>query len=199
LDCSEFARILQRAVVSGLAEFRRQRPDESPYALAIILGQVGNYLGFAVATEEGLQRVASNYADDGYRYQGWNGENSDNLEYLANWLRWANPDDGWHYCDFPDCFGIAALLADLVKNGAFGEDAEELEGFCIEVLAALQADPEWASVVADNKVVVGVTFGSDPRDFLRSATRANEYRLVRQLWAEHWRGEELSNKIPPPS
>jgi hypothetical protein len=171
---------------------------ESPYALAIILGQCGNHLGYAVATEEGLRRVASQYAAKGYRYQGWEWEEFDNLERLATWLRWANPDDGWHYGDFPDRFGVARLLAALVESGAFGENAEGLEEFCTKVLTALQSDPDWISVVAADRVIVGVTSGANPRDFLRTATRANLYGVLRQLWAEHWRGEELSSKIPSP-
>jgi hypothetical protein len=199
LDRSEFAQVLQRAVVAALSEFRRQSPGECPYALAIILGQAGNYLGYTVATEEGLRRVASKYAAAGYCYQGWEWEEFDNLERLAVWLRWANPDDGWRYGDFAARFGVTRQLAALVENGAFGEDAEELEEFCTEALAALQHDLEWLSVVAADQVVVGVTFGSDPRDFLRTATRANSYSLVRQVWAEYCRCEELSNKIRPPA
>jgi Domain of unknown function (DUF4303) len=197
LNRSEFARVLQRAVVGALSDFQRQDPDESPYALAVILGQCGNYLGYAVATEEGLRRVASEYAAKGYRYQGWEWEEFDNLERLATWLRWANPDDGWQHRDFPDRFGVAPVLANLVEGRAFGEDAEQLEEFCTEVLAGLQSDADWLAV-AGERVVVGVTFGSDPRDFLRTATRANRYGVVRELWAEHWRGEELSSKIPAP-
>jgi hypothetical protein len=37
-----------------------------------------------------------------------------------------------------------------------------------------------------------------PRDFLRTATRANRYPLVQKLWGEHFRGEELSRRIPGP-
>lgn len=86
------------------------------------------------------------------------------------------------------------VLTNLVEGGAFGEGAEELEEFCTDVLLGLQSDADWLAV-ADERVVVGVTFGSDPRDFLRTATRANRYGVVRKLWAEHWRGEELSSKI----
>jgi hypothetical protein len=197
LKRADFTGVLQRAVVGALNDFKRQVPDETPYALAVILGQCGNYLGYAVATEEGLRRIASQYAAKGYRYQGWEWEEFDNQERLATWLRWANPDDGWRYEDFPDRFRVAALLADLVAGEAFGEGAEELEEFCTEVLAGLQSDVDWLAV-AGERMVVGVTFGEDPRDFLRTATRANRYNVVRQLWAEHWRGEELSRKIPAP-
>lgn len=194
----EFAQVLQRAVVGALSDFRREIPSESPYALAIILGPSGNYLGYAVATEERLKEIALQYAAKGYRYQGWEWEEYDNLERLATWLRWANSDDGWHYADFPDHFGIAPLLASLVEDRTFGEDAEELEEFCTEVLARLHSDADWLAAAAADKVIVGVTSGSDPRDFLRTATRANPYTLVQQLWKEYCQGEELSNRILTP-
>jgi hypothetical protein len=198
LDRAAFAHRLLHAVIGSLAEFRRQIPDESPYAFALILGQCGNYLGYAVATEEGLRRVASNYAAMGYRYRGREWEKFDNQERLAAWLRWANPDDGWRYGDFPETFEIADALTLLVQAGAFGVDAEELEEFCTNVLAELRSDTAWLGVLSGVRVVVGVTSGEDPRDFLRTATRANEYRSVRQLWAEYWRGEQLNARIMAP-
>jgi hypothetical protein len=198
LDRSEFAQILQRAVAGALGDFRQQVPDQSVYAIAVILGQCGNYLGYAIATDERLRRAATRYAEKGYRYQGWEWEEFDNLERLSTWLRWANPDDGWQYGDFHDRFGVARSLASLVESGAFGEDAEELEEFCTEALATSQSDPDWLAQVAADRVIVGVTSGSDPRVFLRTATRANRYGVVRQLWAEYWCGEELSNRILAP-
>jgi Domain of unknown function (DUF4303) len=181
LDRPTLSLTLRRAIVGALAEFRRQAPDETPYALAIITGQCGDYLGYAIATEEGLHRVADKYAAAGYRYRGPEWEEADNRERLAEWLRWANPDDGWSYGDFADDLGITDGLAHLVRGGAFGEDAEGLEEFCTEVLAALRSDPNWLAVAAGVRIVVGVTSGEDPRDFLRTATRANDYHAVLQL------------------
>lgn len=198
MDRSEFAGVLQRAVVGLLSEFRYQAPHESPYALAVIPGQSGGGLSCALATEEGLQEVAARYADLGYRYRGWEWEEFDNQERLAVWLRWANPDDGWKFVDFPDRFGIAPLLAGLVGCGAFGQDAEELEEFCTESLSALQANDDWLASSMAERIVVGVTYGEDPRDFLRTATRANSYTVVQRLWVEHMRGEELSSRISSP-
>lgn len=198
MDRSAFSSALRRGIAGALAEFRRQAPDETPYAFAIVMGQCGDYLSYAIATEERLHRVAEKYAATGYRYGGPECDDSSNRDRLAQWLRWANPDDGWYYGDFGDDPGIADGLAGLVRSGTFGEDAEGLEEFCTEVLTALQSDPTWLEAVAGMRVIVGVTSGEDPRDFLRTATRANDYQAVLQLWAEFGRGEELSSQIASP-
>jgi hypothetical protein len=194
LNRLEFARVLQRAVVGAFIDFRKQVPDEVPYAFTLILGQAGNYLGYAVATEQGLRRVASRYAALGYRYQGWEWEEFDNIEQLSKWLHWGNPDDGWYYGDFPDRFEVSVALAALVESRAFGEEADQLEEFCTDVMGCLQTDAEWLAVKID-RLVVGVTYGCDPRDFLRTATRANEFNAVSQLWQEFCLGEDLSSRI----
>jgi len=193
----QFAQCLQQAVVGAFQEFRDTNPFESPYAFAIILGQVGNYLGYASATEEGLRRTALEYQRLGYRYQSWAHEECDQLEKLAAWLRWANPDDGWRYGEFPSRFQVQPGLHALVAAAAFGEDATQLEEFCTEVLSSVTADPRWQALQQDQSrsVIVGVTAGEDPRDFLRTATRCNPYSVVEQLWAEHWQGDEFSSRI----
>jgi hypothetical protein len=33
---------------------------------------------------------------------------------LMTWLRWANPDDGWTYCEFPERFGVQSALHRLL-------------------------------------------------------------------------------------
>jgi hypothetical protein len=195
LDQLAFSLILRRAIAGALSEFLRHAPDEAPYALAVITGQCGDYLGYAVATEEGLRRVADAYFAKGYRCRKEEWEDFDDRQRLAEWLRWANSDDGWQYGDFDDDLGIPDALAHLVRGGAFGEDAERLEEFCTEVLAALRSDPVWLELTAGMRITVGVTSGEDPRDFLRTATRANDYHTVLRLWAEFGRGEELSARI----
>ncbi|WP_165068841.1 DUF4303 domain-containing protein [Paludisphaera rhizosphaerae] len=197
MDRSTFAQTLQRAIVEEFRDFRQRYPDETPYAFALILGQVGNWLGYSVATEQGLRRVAADYYVKGYRYQGHAWEAFDDLEKLSAWLRWANPDDGWLLGEFPDSSGVAGALAFLVESGAFGEDAEELEELCTDVLAALQTDADWYSVTSGGRVIVGVTYGEDPRDYLRTATRANSFNAVRRLWSEQWLCEQLSARIQP--
>ncbi|VTU00079.1 : DUF4303 [Gemmataceae bacterium] len=195
---SDFATTLRAAVVEAMRRFREYSPAESPYALAVILGQCGNYLGHAIASEEGLRRVAAGYAAKGYRYQCEEWEQIDQLERLATWLRWSNPDDGWRYGDFPDSSGVVAALAELVGTGEFGEDANHLEEFATIVLADLHSDPDWQCLTRGHRVYVGVTHGSDPRNFLRTASRANTHDVARDLWGEYWQGDELRNRILSP-
>jgi hypothetical protein len=196
MDRSTFATLLRKAIVGAWNDIIHQYSAERPYAFALIGGQCGNYLGYAFATEEGLARIAAEYDRRGYRYQAEEWEEFDNREQLSIWLRWANPDDGWQYGDFPEHFQVEAALRALVDAGALGEDAGELEEFCTEVLASLQQERAWWPW--SGRIVVGFTYGEDPRDYLRTATRANPYALVRKLWAEHCQGEELSLRIPPP-
>jgi hypothetical protein len=109
---------------------------------------------WATLSLPGLLRVASQYAAKGCRYQGreWEGFDNLNLGRPATWLRWATPDDAWHYGDFPERFAVAPPLASFIESGAFGEDAEELEEFCTQVLARLQSDAGWLAVVGANRV-----------------------------------------------
>jgi hypothetical protein len=196
MDRSAFATLLHDAILGAIQEFRQEKPQEAPYGFAIIEGQRGDYLGYAVATEEGLRRVAARYESSGWRYQPpWDWENFDNCEKLAIHFRWANPDDGWYYGDFPERFNVQQHLKSLVEADAFGENAENLEEFCTDVLASLQADGCWRSLQATCPVVVGVTSGEDPRDFIRTATRCNPYRLVRRLWEEQWEADDLLRHI----
>jgi hypothetical protein len=59
-------------------------------------------------------------------------------------------------------------------------------------------DPAWKPLQTKGSMITGVTQGCDPRDFLRTATRASPYPLVRQLWAEKWQAEEWADRIQRP-
>lgn len=196
MDRVAFSTLLLQAILGAWDEFADAHALDQPYAFALIGGQAGNYVGYAVATEEGLRRIAAEYEMRGYHYQGSEWETFDNREKLSDWLRWANPDDGWMYGDFTKEFQIQDALDQLVEAGQFGENAEGFEEFCTDVLTALQQERKWQPW--SDRVVLGFTYGEEPRDFLRTATRANPYPLVRRLWAEHWRAEELSSRIPAP-
>ncbi|MBI1323436.1 DUF4303 domain-containing protein [bacterium] len=196
MEKAKFLLTLKCAIVKSFAEFRSSNPRETPYALAVIPGQTGNGVEFAVATEEGLIRVAQRYAAMGYRYRGYEATSDDNLKKLGSWLRWSNPDDGWTYGNSEWTREIHVSLASLVRRGEFGDDAEMLEEFCMdEVLISLRTDSAWSEVTSGARVVLGVTSGENPRDFLRTATRANDYESVLRLWSEFRLGEEMSELI----
>jgi hypothetical protein len=193
-----FADTLRQAILVAFDEFRRQHPAETPYAFALIGDPDGNHLGYAVATEQELLQVASEYDRDGYRYRGYDGESFDNREKLTAWLRWANPDDGWTYGDFPERFEVQRLLHQLRESGEFGDRGEGFEELCTEILASIQkllSGGEPTEPMREGPIVVGFTSGTDPRDFLLTATRANPYPLVRRLWAEAWQAEQISPRI----
>jgi hypothetical protein len=119
----------------------------------------------------------------------------DNREQLRLWLRWANPDDGWAYGEFAERFEVRRALQQLLESGEIGEGCEEL---FIEILSSLQdrlSRGEPTGSISERPIVVGFTYGTDPRDFLLTAIRANPYPLVRRLWAEAWQAEEISPRI----
>lgn len=195
MSLPEFAKSLHDAVIAAMRQFLAEFPAETPYAFAVIVGQGGNYLGCAIATEERLRRMCEEYERLGYRYRKRKGENADGVEKFTAWLRWANPDDGWHYADFLEEFQVERQLQALVEAEAFGEDAEELEEFCTQVFAAVQTDPDWQALAGSGDIVLGVTAGEDPDDFFRTATRCNPARVVRQLRREYRIRDEVDSRI----
>jgi hypothetical protein len=192
---SKFARMLRQGIVAGLRAFRQQHTDETPYAFALLGGTGRDHLGCAVATEEGLLRVAAKYHKRGYRHVLLRSERPATCEELADWLRWANPDDGCHIGGLPEHERVQDELCALVEAGGLGEDGVAFEEFCTDVLASLQDMPAWQREMTKGRVVVGFTYGSNPRDFLRTATRANPFRVVSQLWRETWRAQELGSRL----
>lgn len=198
MDCLQFEQRLRDGILLAIREFCSQHPGETPYGFALILGQCGSYLGCAIATEEGLSRIADQYVERGYRYEGFDWQEVAHAKELAVWLRWAHPDDGWYYEDFPSQLGITDQLKDLVLQNAFGDQAGQLEAFCTDVLTSLQTDVDWQQLVQRRPIIVGVYEGNDPRNFLRTATRCNPYAIVRQLWQEQSLADESSSRIKSP-
>ncbi|WZO97713.1 DUF4303 domain-containing protein [Isosphaeraceae bacterium EP7] len=191
MDRAPLSDMLRAAIVHVLRDYRRQNPTETPYAFALIMGQAGAPI-YAVATEQGLRRTASKYHELGYRYRGNDGEEFDPRQKLAAWLRWANPDDGWDYGEFPGQFPIQPLLGPLLEGDEFGQDAEGLEEYFTDVLATLRGTSELDSLT------VGVTYGADPRDFVRTATKANTDDTVRRLLSEVSLANEVESRIKSP-
>ena len=198
MDRSKFAAALRQGIVDGLREFCEQHSAETLYGYALLGQTSGDYLGCAFATEEGLRQVAARYAKLGYRYVLFKSERLASTEELATWLRWANPDDGWYFDELPEHDRVQTELHALVEAGELGDGGADLEEFCTDVLASLQNVPAWQEEMARAQVVVGFTYGQDPRDFLRTATRANPYSVVKRLWSEMWAVEEIGSRIKSP-
>ena len=199
MDRAALAQRLRDAVIAAVVTFRDERPAEHPYAFAIIGGQAGNYVGFAAATEEGLRATATKYGERGYRYEGWEWEHADNVKPLSVWLRWAGPDEGWHYGDFDDSESLCHALRELFARGVLRDEDGSFESFCAdEVLEPLSRDRNWSHDPLSATLILGFTYGDDARDFLRSATRANPYPRVLELWRQHWQAEELNHRIRRP-
>lgn len=138
-------------------ELRRTVADlghEEPYALALIQGQQCNYLGYAVATAVALSATVAKYISKGYRYHGT--RDISDADAIRAWLRWANPDNGWHYRDFDDADTIQRFL------GTHDHDDESLRNACIEQLRA---------VAPQHDMTLGITYGEDPMDFRESVIR----------------------------
>jgi hypothetical protein len=196
---SAFAVSAREAIIAAWLQFNEQHVDATPYAFALIGGPCAEYLGYAVPTEEGLQRLAAQYDSRGYRYQGSEWEQFDNFEKLATWLRWANPDDGWHYGDFPEHCQILPKLRELADSGAFSAGDYLFEEYCTDcILEPFGEKAGLRNQLACGRLVLGFTWGEDPRDFLRTATRVNPYPIVTQLWWEIFQAEETERRILSP-
>lgn len=190
-----FSITLNDSVIASFSRFVREHPTERPYGLAIITGQSCNYLGFAVATEEGLARAAKEYAECGYCYDAHEWEDYDLEEKLRIWLRWANPDDGWYYEDFNDPDALQPFLNRFRDH----DDCNELlESRCIDAFRVLVCGREWRELTSCSGTIIGLTEGEDPDDFLRTSTMINEYAVVKQLWMEYWQAREIDGRIQRP-
>jgi hypothetical protein len=200
-ECSRFAEVAREAIVAAWLEFLQQHREETPYAFALIGGQCANWLGYAVATEEGLRRAAIKYDALGYQYQGWEWEEFDNCEKLAVWLRWENPDEGWYYGEFPKHFRVMERLRELVDSGAMSNDDADgkFEEFCVDgILSPFKEKFGMRTHLAGGEIVLGFTWGEDPRDFLRTATRVNPYSVVTRLWGDVFFADEAESRIKSP-
>ncbi|HEX8913969.1 MAG TPA: hypothetical protein VF796_16590 [Humisphaera sp.] len=192
---SDLAARLRASVVGAMTRFRRARPAERPYALAVLVGQDARRIWCAVATEEGLRETVAEYRRLGYRHHDFEGDESDDQAgLLAAWLRWANPDDGWRHVELDDGDALGDALGHAFQGDAL---TPAFEAFMTDVvLASLRHEPGWLAV--GRSVIAGYTSGQDPADFVRSATRANDHQAVATMWGEWRRGETVGRSVRPP-
>ncbi len=120
--------MIAQTIADELRRTAAELSSEEPYAFTLIQGQLCNYLGYAVATEAALTAITAKYIAKGYRYLGR--RKLADADAIRAWLRWANPDDGWHYRDFCDAGTIERFLA------MHNHDDESLRNACIDQLKA---------------------------------------------------------------
>jgi len=180
---SEWSGLMQEEIEKALAANLAGRP----YAVAVIQGQMVEYVLLAVATEDGLAQCAQSYLDSGYR----NTENPDEAESLAalrEWLRWANPDDGWATDELDDQEGLAKCLE---SYRSLPEDQQDgaLTRDCVSALKEL------APKYNEQGIVLGVTWGEDPQDFHDTAVQINTGERLAAYESEFRSGQVLDPKI----
>lgn len=178
-----FSEDLKQAILDEIAHFKKENANDSIYGLAIIMGQAGNYLGLAFATANGLEKIAAEYfrpdETDWKRQRLYS-----NVENLKQWLKWAKPDDGWHFIDFAEKSSIDEHLEKMVNEVHPHDIDTAIEKGCIEILRCKEFQ--------EMDIVFGVTYGENSDDFLRTATMVNTYEKVKQLWAEKQRADDLA-------
>ncbi|KAI9134620.1 hypothetical protein [Acaryochloris sp. CCMEE 5410] len=172
-------KMIASIIVDELCKTELTYCHERPYAFALLLGQQCNYLGYAIATSDSLAKTVENYIELGYRYQGV--QKMSDEEAIRTWLKWANPDDGWHYGDFG---GNAAVQRYLdIHNG----DDLLLRNSCFEQLKSVITQYE-------TDLTLGVIYGANPEDFRDSVIQiygkaghkslVTEYEAMRRLDAD---------------
>ena len=82
--------LLTHAIIEGYRKFDAGNPEYQAYGLAVVRNAVGTSFHVAIATEQGLEKIAASY-DYGL-----------SEDEKKTWLRWANPDDGWIRGSFDD-------------------------------------------------------------------------------------------------
>jgi hypothetical protein len=185
----DMASVLDRAAARVIANFRYLH-DEQIYGFAFVAPPEGTWVTCAFATEEGLTRVAADYARLGYRTR-----RRDPMPLLRSWLRRANPDDGWHWEHFS-----ARFIRGWRRPYRAGE-LDLYDGSCAHICAIALRCLERRGVFGhadDDRVTAGFTFGDDPRDFVRYARHVNSRRVFARLRAEIRAGEAAEKLIRPP-
>ncbi len=160
----ELSRALAEEAAALIRRFHEQTPAEHPYAFAFVAPPEGHHVMCAVATEEGLIRTA-----DRYLSEGWHDPNQDSLTTLRTWLRWVNPDDGWHYLDVsPE---LRARWSDCYYPGPFALFDGSAERICTVALILLRRSNVFATFAPP--AIASFTYGQSSDDYVRFARRTN--------------------------
>jgi hypothetical protein len=176
-----FLALLCQTTRETMRQFRREHPGEDLYAFALVPSPHHDGIICAFATEQGLDRVAGRYLASGS-----GSREGDPLPLLRQWLRWANPDDGWYfYGNGDDPF--ARLVPEYQGKGR-----PWTPPLCIEALQRLDAEGTFGAGADRERVVIGVTYGEDPEDFARFAKDSNPAAVWARMRQEMDRCWDLS-------
>lgn len=195
-----FGRILE-ALASGvhefLAEFRAAWPGETMYSLLFELPCEGTHAHAAVATEEGLARIAEKYASKGYRIS-----DGETLTALRIWLRWAGPEDGWFQGNETHCFDRVSNLLDEAFAAKYMEMFDgQLNDLALATLRDLDVRGVFGSTAERERIVLGMCYiGGDNSDeeFLEWAERVNPPAVIERLRREMDESRAMAERIPSP-
>lgn len=151
---------IKAAIAKGTREFltafRSAWSGESMYAFLYEVNCEGDFIHGAVATEEGLARVAGMYESKGYR-----AKTGDTATQLKQWLRWAGPEDGWYQGTDLHCFDDAMRLIDQAMAAELMKQYDgTLNELALQTLSALRS-----TGVFDSTTVLGLCYiGGDNSD-----------------------------------
>ena len=175
--------LLARAATSVLQRFAGSRTAETMYAFTFVASPEGTYVCCAIATDRTLEVVAQQYVN--LRYTAQFGET---LSLLKRWLRWSNPDEGWHYYDFPNNEPILIELQQAFNSDDIERFDSITERVCTRAIQQLEQQSAFGTTDVLDRPVLSFTYGEDPQDFIRYAQLLNPPHVLARLSAEFEEG-----------
>jgi hypothetical protein len=172
----ELAAALSAETAALIATFHTPKPEERAYAFAFVAPAEGHHIACAIATEEGLARLCGEYLA-----RGWHSTEGDSADTVRTWMRWANPDDGWHSLRFSSA--LRSRWTAAFYDGPFALFDGSCERICTVALIQLRRAGAFASFRPP--AIASFTYGSDPNDYVRFARRANPAEAVATLTLEN--------------
>jgi hypothetical protein len=166
-----------RAFLSAVA---KKHPGETLYGFLFEVSEVGYAANGAAATEEGLLRYATKYAEE---------EGGDVSERAAE-FRWGSTEDGWYQEPTKPFDGVNDLLERAEEQELYAEYSGVLEQLCLDALRELDAAGMFGSGPERERVAIGVCHtGGDntEQQFLGWAKQVNPPIVFKRLKAEYTR------------
>ncbi|HEX4609247.1 MAG TPA: DUF4303 domain-containing protein [Urbifossiella sp.] len=157
----------------------------------------GTHAHAAVATEEGLTRVAKKYMAKDYA-----AGLDDAVPLLRTWLRWAGPEDGWFQGLNSDAFTPASKLLDEAFAAELIKPFDgQLEALAQAALRQLDVVGVFGTGVAREAITLGLCYiGGDNSDeeFFAWAEDVNPPTVMQQLRRGIAESRAMSDQIPSP-